>query len=47
MLAKLFFLDYFTLNMGPIGSTETSLTPNIRCVTSQKNEHLIYTAAEA
>jgi len=46
MLAKLFFLDSFTLKIGPIGCPETSLTPNIRCVTPQKIEDLIYIAAE-
>ena len=33
--------------MGPIVNPETSVTANLRCVTSQKGEGLIYTAAEA
>jgi hypothetical protein len=32
---------------GQIGCTETSETYNQHCVTSQKSEDLIYTAAEA
>jgi len=32
--------------MGPV-SPETSVTANLRCVTSLKSEHLIYTSAEA
>ena len=31
-------------SVGPIGCPETSVTTNLRCVTSQKNEDLIYTA---
>ena len=33
--------------MGLIGCTETSVTINLPCVTPQKSEDLIYTAAEA
>jgi hypothetical protein len=33
--------------MGPIGCSETSVTVNLRCVTSQKNEDLNYIAAAA
>jgi len=33
--------------MGPTDCPETSLTINLRCVTSQKSEDLIYNAAEA
>ena len=29
--------------MGPTGCPETSVTINLLCVTSQKNEYLIYT----
>jgi len=32
--------------MGPV-SPDTSVITNIRCVTSQKSEYLIYTAVEA
>ena len=32
------------IKLGPIRSPETSVTINLRCVTSQKNEDLIYTA---
>jgi hypothetical protein len=32
--------------MGPTGRPETSLTAILRCVTSQKREDVIYTAAE-
>jgi len=32
---------------GPIGCPETSVTTNLHCVTSQKGEDLIYTAAQA
>jgi hypothetical protein len=35
------------LKMGPIGCPETSVTINLRRVTSQKGEYLIYTAAHA
>jgi hypothetical protein len=35
------------LTMGPIDFPETSVTTNLRCVTSQSGEDLIYTAAEA
>jgi hypothetical protein len=35
------------LKTGRIGCTETSVTTNQRCVTSQKREGLIETAAEA
>ena len=34
-------------NMGPIGCPETSVTTNLRCVTFQNNDYLIYKAAEA
>jgi uncharacterized membrane protein YhaH (DUF805 family) len=30
--------------MGPIGCAKTLVTTNMRCVTSQKSEDLIYTA---
>jgi hypothetical protein len=30
--------------MGPIGLLETSVTTNLRCMTFQKGEDLIYTA---
>jgi PHD/YefM family antitoxin component YafN of YafNO toxin-antitoxin module len=33
--------------MGPLGCSETSVTTDLRCVTSQKSEDLIYVAAEA
>jgi hypothetical protein len=33
--------------MGPIGSPETSVTTNQRCVISQKSEGLVYTSKEA
>ena len=33
--------------MGAIGCPETSVTTNLRCVKSQKNEDLVYTVAEA
>ena len=33
--------------MGPVGCPETSVTTNLRCVTSQKSEDHIYTAKEA
>jgi len=33
--------------MGKIGRTETSLTKNPRCVTSQGNEDIIYATAKA
>jgi hypothetical protein len=32
--------------MGPIGCPQTSVTSNLHCVTSQKSEDLVYTAAE-
>jgi len=40
-------LTLWPLKMGPIGCPETSLTTNQRCVTFQKKDDLIYTAAEA
>jgi hypothetical protein len=36
-----------TLNLEQTGCPETSVTTNLLCVTSKKNEDLIYTAAEA
>ena len=33
-----------TLNLEPTGCPETSVTINLLCVTSKKNEYLIYTA---
>ena len=35
------------LKKEPIGCSEMSVTTNLRCVTSQKSEDFIYTAAEA
>jgi hypothetical protein len=35
------------LKMGPMGCIETSVTTSLRCVTSQKSEDIVYTAAEA
>ena len=35
------------LKIGPIGCLETSVNTNLRCITSQRSEYLIYTAAEA
>ena len=35
------------LKIEPIGYPETSVNSNLRCVTCQNNEDLIYTAAEA
>ena len=35
------------LEIGPMGCLETSVTTNLRCVTSQKSEDIIYFAAEA
>jgi len=36
-----------TLNLEPTGCPETSVNTDLLCVTSKKNEDLIYTAAEA
>jgi len=44
---EIFGVTAWPLKMGPIGCTETSVTTNLRCVTSQKSEDIIYTAAEA
>ena len=41
----LLFSDGLALEDGPTGCPETSATTNPRCVTSQKNVYLIYTAA--
>jgi hypothetical protein len=35
------------LKMGPIGCSETSLTINLRCITFQRSDGLMYTAVEA
>jgi hypothetical protein len=35
------------VKLGPTGCPETSVTIKKRCVTSQKSEGLVYTAAEA
>jgi len=35
------------LNMGPIGCPDASVIASLRCVTSQKSDDHIYTAAEA
>ena len=35
------------LKMGAIGCPKTSITTNLRCVTSQKSEDFFYTASEA
>ena len=37
----------WSLKMGPMGSTETSIITNLRRVTSRKSEYLIYTVAGA
>jgi hypothetical protein len=39
--------DYWTLKMGRIGCAETPVTTDVCCMTSQKSEDVIYTAAEA
>jgi hypothetical protein len=39
--------EELTLKMGQIGCPETSVTITVRCVTLQKTEYLIFTAAEA
>jgi len=44
---EIFGVTAWTLKMGPIGCTETSVTASLRCVTSEKSEDIICTAAEA
>ena len=46
-LGFLILLDCLTLKYGTMGCHDTSVTVNIRCVTFQKSEDLIYTAAES
>jgi hypothetical protein len=47
MSLKPTFRDHTWLKMGPVGSPETSVQTTVRCVTTQKTEEFIATAAEA